>query len=86
MNEIQKQIARHALGLPNKNKKSYRNGYATYASMSQYLEWSDMVAKGLAVQSKQPVPTSGIITFHLTEAGALLALESGETLDPEDFE
>jgi hypothetical protein len=47
------------------------------------LIWLGMRARGLA--EIEPQPWSLCDFFYLTHAGALAALEEGETLDEEDF-
>ena len=81
MTPNQRALARHALGLPNARKRSYRNYYAAVLRTPDEQEWFDLCGEGLAV-----IRTQGTMTgFALTHAGALAALDPGETLDPEDF-
>jgi hypothetical protein len=76
-------VARHALGLPNLNMRSYRNRYATFGGEQLEL-WMGLVRKQYAeVIAKRPRST--LFYFALTQKGAVLALEPGETLCPEDF-
>ncbi len=83
MNPEQKELARHALGLPNKAKKSYRN---RYVCPEDDIHWSDLVAKGMAtMRPAASVPFGGCAIFYLTEAGARVALNKGEKLCSEDF-
>ena len=84
MTTRQIELARHALGLPNDRRRSYRNRFylkRTLAEDSSYMEWSGLVAAGLAEMS----PGENLDCFYLTRAGAEMALLSGESLDPEDF-
>lgn len=74
MTDEERELARHALGLPNVNRQSYRNRYFTGPS---HPVWNRMVAKGLAVFE--------INMYALRLEGARAALEPGETLDLEDF-
>jgi hypothetical protein len=83
MTQEQRRLARHALGLRGNNKKSYRNRYLVSATTSVIHPWWGMVHQGLAVQGDSK--TSKMVLYHLTYAGALLALDPGETLCPEDF-
>jgi hypothetical protein len=82
MNEKQKGLARHALGLPNDSKRSYRNRYVISRDNP---DWKALVASGHAA-----IITTGYVAptalFYLTKKGAEAALETGESLDPEDFE
>ena len=78
---VQRELARHALGLPNDRNRSYRNRYVVYAGADKYVQWRGMVEIGAAEVSLQ----DNAMWFRLTLAGALLALDEGETLDVEDF-
>ncbi|MBY0355528.1 MAG: hypothetical protein K2Q12_07335 [Rickettsiales bacterium] len=78
MTPDQKELARRALGLPNKQKWSYRRHFVVGPGSEHYESWMAMVAAGEAT-------LSGDDLFHLTRAGAHAALEKGETLCPEDF-
>ncbi len=83
MTNEQKEMARHALGLPNKQRKSYRNRYVVDENDPH---WSDLVAKGMAtMRPAASVPFGGSAIFYLTLAGAKAALNRGEKLCPEDF-
>lgn len=78
-------LARHALGLPNKRKQSYRNHYVTGEGCADWELWNGMVAQGLATRRKGSQLTGGDDIFRLTSEGAKAALNKGERLDPEDF-
>lgn len=83
MTTEQRDLARHALGLPNASRKSYRNYFCTDPD---HPEWMALVAEGLAMMNKRPAGIcSGNVFFHLTRRGALLALDRGERLCGEDF-
>lgn len=73
--------ARHALGLPNSRRRSYRNRYFASPGGESHAIWSALVARGLADTSRAPRNDF----FCLTRVGAEAALDDGETLDPEDF-
>ena len=73
-------LARHALGLPNANKVSYRNRFM--AGGADRKAWLGMVARGFAETDFVP---HVLQFFRLTKAGALAALEPGERLSAEDF-
>lgn len=80
-----RELARHALGLPNRTFRSYRNKFVTGAGPDGDA-WSGMVAAGLAKrQAGDSLPFGGYDLYWLTPAGALSALEPGEKLCPEDF-
>lgn len=74
-------LARHALGLPNRRKRSYRNHFVS----STDPHWERLVATGLATVRRSVEAAGGMHTYRLTRAGAEAALDPGERLDPEDF-
>ena len=76
MTPEQIKMARHALGLEDGRKVSYRNRYFAGGPPTE-AAWNDLVAKGLAERTS--------LCFHLTEVGAKAVLLAGERLDPEDF-
>lgn len=78
MTPEQRKLARHALGLPNDQKRSYRNRYFTHATSPV---WVAMKAAGEA-DGRANGPGD---FWWLTIKGAELALDPGETLDREDF-
>jgi hypothetical protein len=84
MNYRQRKLARHALGLPNQNRRSYRNRFTASYSPGDYDHWIDMLESGLA--DAMPMRSGDKNRqFWLTRKGAEAALEPGETLCPEDF-
>lgn len=83
MTSVQREEARHALGLPNKRRQSYRNRFVCAETDPV---WSAMVTAGWAtMRPASSVPFGGSAIFYLTEAGAKLALNKGEKLCLEDF-
>jgi hypothetical protein len=82
MTRRQRQLARNALGMPNRRRRSYRNYYLAACAPGPYDEWLRMVDAGMAEQGPG---INGCRAFWLTRAGAEAALEPGETLCPEDF-
>lgn len=84
MTPKQIELARHALGLPNKARKSYRNHYVTGGG-EDYAEWMSMKEDGNARHTKGNQLTGGEDLFWLTAKGAALALKPREKLDAEDF-
>lgn len=82
MTPSQREMARHALGLTDGRKISYRNRYVASLCSLREMAWDDLVRAGMAERGRDGASSVG---FCLTEAGARLALEPGETLDPEDF-
>lgn len=83
MTSLQRELARHALGLPNDRNVSYRNHFCAGTNHPDYANWEAMVAQGDAV--KRTVPHfGGDDMFHLTLQGALAARESKEHLSAED--
>jgi hypothetical protein len=84
MTPRQKALARHALGLPNRRNRSYRNRFICTYAPGDYDIWIDMLEAGLA--DAMPLRSSDRNRFFwLTLKGAAAALDPGETLDPEDF-
>lgn len=80
----QRRLARHALGLPNDRRSSYRNRFFAGPMTPTWWNWQGMVEGGGAVF----YPASGGETsdlFVLTRSAAEAVLERGETLDLEDF-
>lgn len=85
MTPEQIELARHALGLPNKRRKSYRNHFVCGPGHSDFDNWVAMTDTGWA-KSRNGTPLSGgDPVFWLTREGAAKALKRGETLDAEDF-
>lgn len=81
-----KELARHALGLPNKMGMSFRNRFVAGEGHDDYADWMQMVANGNAGRrAGLSLPFGGDDLFWLTEEGARFALNKGERLDPEDF-
>jgi hypothetical protein len=77
-------LARHALGLPNERRRSYRNRFCCGPGHADYEEWRAMVIAGAARQF--PLTARGRDSlFALTETGARITLRPGEALDDEDF-
>lgn len=84
MTPRQKELARHALGLKDGRKKSYRNRFFAGQGHPDYDDWIGLVRAGHAIKhSRRPV--NGDFLFTLTTAGAQAVLEPAETLCPEDF-
>lgn len=85
MTPRQHELARHALGLPNKDAKSYRNYFVTGQGSDDYPDWEAMVNGGFALK-RGPLKIFGYdYCYHLTRAGAEIALQAGEHLCPEDW-
>ena len=80
----QRELARHALGLPNAIKQSYRNRYFCSLGNTAYNDWMVLVTAGLALHDTDERHNS-LDLFYLTPEGAELALKPGEKLCPEDF-
>lgn len=85
MSPEQKELARHALGLPNAQRRSYRNRFMAGEGHDDYANWQAMVAAGYAYKREKPLAYGGDDLFWLRKVGAELALLPGETLDTEDF-
>jgi hypothetical protein len=82
----ERSLARHALGLAPvlyiKRKRPFRNRFDCYSENSdEFRDWMSLAKRGLAGVWLR----KNCFTFYVTRAGALAALEEGETLDEEDF-
>lgn len=84
MNNQQRELARHALGLPNRDRESYRNHYCAEPGGDGYQDWLDMARAGLARKRTRGIDV-GLDTFHLTLRGAILAIDPGEDISQEDM-
>lgn len=79
-------LARHALGLPNDHKKSYRNHFMAADGTPDFNEWKTMEADGFAFGVKcEELWGKNNTMFRLSESGARRALFGREKLDEEDF-
>lgn len=85
MQPEQLDVARHALGLPNNKRMSYRNSFVTGEESSDHAIWMALVQQGYARRFEKPKGYGGMDAFLLTPTGAKAALKDGERLDPEDF-
>lgn len=85
MTPKQRELARHTLGLdnPDAKKRSYRNRFFASAGHPAWHDLHVMVGAGWMNLEDQKGQRSTL--FWLNRSGALLALNKGETLDPEDF-
>ncbi len=78
-------LARHALGLPNKHRQSFRNWFVTSDGCADFLEWEAMVKDGLARRRGPMEVFGGDYLYHLNRSGADAALKDGESLSREDW-
>jgi len=78
------ELARSALGLPNRRRTSYRNRFVAGVGRPDYADWLAMSDAGLAKRFSTAL-YGGDDLFMLTRKGAEAALRPGESLDPEDF-
>jgi hypothetical protein len=86
MTPKQRDLARHALGLPNKMRMSYRNRFVAGEGHDDYADWIQMVSEGNAEKRDGgKLPFAGDSLFWMTESGARQALNPRERLDREDF-
>jgi hypothetical protein len=83
VSDRQRELARHALGFPNRKNTSYRNHFCAGVGHSDYADWEAMVAQGDAVKQTGP-HWGGDDMFHLTLQGALAARNPKEHLSRED--
>ena len=84
MTTKQIELARHALGLSQFRKKSYRNRFIAGDGHPDFPEWMKMVIDRNAKRSQSRM-FGGDSMFMLTLVGARTALNAGEQLDKEDF-
>lgn len=80
MTEHQRQLARHALGLPNKQNANCRNHFCTKAGCTDFEEWESMLAEGVAVVGRARAGSSDYDVYWMTARGAMLCLEGKEQL------
>lgn len=88
MTPAQKELARHALGLPNKQRTSNRNRFVTGPGPgnTDHAEWMAMVEAGEAGRRDgSTLPFGGDDMFWLTPAGAEAARNPREKLCPRSF-
>lgn len=84
MTDKQRQMARHALGLPNKRHVTNRDYYCIGEGGDGYAEWMSMVAEGYAVKRQHSSAFGGDDIFYLTMIGVRLALEPHEHISRDD--
>ena len=75
---LQRELARHALGLPNDTARSYRNRYNCDRLHPRFNSWERMVRKGLAARDLFETNGRRSFIFRMTPKGAALALDPGE--------
>lgn len=80
---FERSLIRHALGLPNRHGRSYRRYFCATNGTRQEAAWRRLAEAGLALWSARA--GLGATNFYPTRAAALVCLEPGEDLDPEDF-
>lgn len=85
MTDTQRALARHALGLPNKENMTYRNHFCVGKGSDGYEDWQDLVKQGLAVFASGHGNWSGDF-FYLTLEGAKAVLSPKEHISREDAE
>lgn len=81
LTDLERDLARHALGLPHRRRVSWRNHWVG----DTHHAWEDLVARGLATVRRSVDINGGMHTYRLTRAGAEAALLPGERLDPDHF-
>lgn len=83
MTPSQRELARHALGFPNRKNESYRNRFCAGPGHLDWENWQNMVANGYARRIDGPI-WGGDSMFVLTLKGALLARDPKEHLSREE--
>lgn len=84
MTPKQRELARHALGFDGENKASYRNRFCAGPGSTDFNDWEDLVAKGLATK-RTDGPWGGDHMFYLTFEGADMARNSDEWISMEEI-
>jgi hypothetical protein len=85
MSDRQIELARHALGLRPGRLVTYRNHFCAGPGHDDFEEWEAMVAAGFARKRTSAMLPPGDVMFHLTRAGAEMALKTGDVLNLEDW-
>lgn len=85
MTPNQIELARHALGLPNKKNTTNRNYFCTGSGSTDYADWEAMVASGDAILRITP-HFGGDNLYHLTMKAALSVRGPKEHMSREDAE
>ena len=80
MTDRQRELSRHALGLPNDRRVTYRNRFIVGPGMTNFQEWEDLAEKGLAVKSAGETANC----YQLTLAAARMVLHKNERICRED--
>lgn len=83
MTDKQRELARHALGLPNKKNTTHRNYFVIGVGSDGHNEWMKLVTQGLAIK-RTAEPFAGDDLFYLTMDGARLVLEPKEHISREE--
>lgn len=83
MTPVQRDLARHALGLDGRHTQSWRNYFVSGEGSTDHPLWMAMVEAGHATRRNGSILTGGDDFFRMTRAGAELALDPGETLNPD---
>lgn len=78
MTDNQRALARHALGLPNRRRTSYRNHFIAGEGHEDYADWLALVADGHAVMGERSALTGGDDIFFVTDSGKRLVMNVGE--------
>ena len=83
LTDRQKNLARHALGLPNEKNMTYRNHFWIDRAGDGYNDWQDMVENGFAVKAPGGQNWVGDF-FYLTIEGARAVLAPTEHISREE--
>ena len=84
MTDRQIELARHALGLDGRHKRSSRNYFALYPDSDGFDAWTQMVADGNATTRPCGVNTQ-MVYFHVTPEAAFSVIRIGESLRDEEL-
>lgn len=83
MNDNQREMIRHALGLPNKTNCTNRNHYCISPGCDGYEDWLELVKDGFAIQAVSRDGWSGNF-FYVTLTGARWVLLPSEHISREE--
>lgn len=76
----QRDLVRHALGLDERHKRTYRNHFVTSPLCDEYKEWADLLNHGLARHNKGSQLSGGDEVFWATKELATFVLKPDEQL------
>ena len=76
MKELNYSLLHHSLGIDERNKRAYRNYFATSSNTTDYPDLMLLVDAGLMEKKSSPSWSGSDLTFYVTEAGTTKAFET----------